>query len=430
MLTADLAMSWRRGLRCGPRYINADDPSTLRIAEDLIALFHQHQGQRRGELDQALEEYVGVGTDYLILRGLIKLLMDRCLFDTSSQLDPVEVRRAIFLKARAHHPVIEPLTNRQQVLAEVAGELGCQPEALQESLYADLLENQQLIEFDAPSPTELLDEYNLAQAQALLYRCIEMHIWIEPQDPVGYRQLFDAIKAYRLIHTIRGTPQAGYEIRLDGPLSMFHRSQKYGVQMAVFLPALLRCRKWRMRAEIEQKRGGSAFFELTSDQNRLRPHGPEEPSYQPPVGEKLMANWSKRDSSWELQPSRAVINLGESVFIPDFVFHRKTEPTRDPRPATRDHSASDPRPATSDQLVYLEVLGFWTPRWLKDRLTQLERAGLKNLILAASNDLRASREPPLGLPSNVILFQTSLDARVVEDTLNSIQPRMNTKSHE
>jgi hypothetical protein len=322
--------------------------------------------------------------------------MDRCVFDTSSPLDPAEIRQIIFLKARKHHPVIDPFTDRQRVLAEVAEELGCPPEALQESLFADLPENQQLLDFNAPTPAELLDEYNLAQAQALLYRCIEMRLWLEPQDPAGYRQLFDAIKAYRLIHTIRGASPSGYEIRLDGPLSMFHRSQKYGVQMAVFLPALLHCHKWRMRAEIGQKKG-SAFFELTSEQTRLRSPGLEEPSYQPLVGDKLRANWAKRASPWLLQPSRAVINLGESVFIPDFVFTRE------------DQSA-----------VHLEILGFWTPRWIKDRLAQLERTGLKNFLLAASNELLASREPPPSLPPTVIIFQTALDARVVEDALELI----------
>lgn len=416
MLTADLARSWRRGQRTGPCYLETDDPRILQVAQDLICLFQQYQGRRRGELEAALEAYIGVGTDYLILRGLIKLLMDRCLLETISPCDPVQVRRTLFLKARAYHPVIELLTTRQRVLADVAEELGCRPEELYESLYADLPANQRLVGFDAPTPTELLDHYNLAQAQALLYRCIQMRIWIEPQDAVGYRQLFDAIKAYRLIHTICGTPEAGYEIRLDGPVSLFHRSQKYGVQMAVFLPALLHCRRWRMRAEIEQKKG-SAFFELTSEQTRLRPLDIEPPSYQPPVGEKLLANWAGRESSWLIQPNRAILHAGQSVFIPDFVFRRK------------DEQLGDGQSETGAPSVYLEILGFWTPSWLKDRLTQLERAGLKNVLLAASNDLRASREPPPSLPPNVLIFQTTLDARVVEEALNSIQPQANTNAH-
>ena len=81
-----------------------------------------------------------------------------------------------------------------------------------------------------------------------------MRLWVEPQAPEGFRELFGAIKAYRLIHTVKGNSREGYEVRLDGPVSIFHRSQKYGIQMAVFLPALLLCKGWRMRAEIQAQR--------------------------------------------------------------------------------------------------------------------------------------------------------------------------------
>jgi predicted nuclease of restriction endonuclease-like RecB superfamily len=85
------------------------------------------------------------------------------------------------------------------------------------------------------------------------------------------RQVFNEIKAFRLIHAIRGNARSGYEVRLNGPVSLFHRSQRYGVQMAVFLPALLLHPGWQLRAEIEAKRG-KAFFELNSQQHKLRSH--------------------------------------------------------------------------------------------------------------------------------------------------------------
>lgn len=397
MLTADLAMSWRRGRRTGPRTIRADEPQMQRVAADLIALFRQHRGRSRGDLERALEEYVGVDPDYKVLRGLIKLLMDRCLFDTISSVDPAEARRVLFLTARRVHPVVNGGAHRQRVLSDSAHELQCSPENLLQSLYADLPENHILVEFDEPTPQELLDEYNLAQAQALLYRCLEMRIWLEPQPPEGYRRLFDAVKAHRLIHTIRGTADTGYEIRLDGPLSMFHRSQKYGVQMAVFFPALLECDRWRMRAEITHKRGGSAFFELTSAQNRFRLHRPTEAPAQPPVTEKLIEKWPHQGSRWEVAPNHAVIHLGESVFIPDVVFRLKDDPSR--------------------RCVYLEILGFWTPRWLRDRVTQLQRAGLKNFLLAASNEWRASRQALIDSSPHIIVFQTALAVSAVQEAL-------------
>jgi len=343
-----------------------------------------------------LQEYVGTGTDYRILRGLIKLLTDRCVFDTAVSTDPFEIRRALFLRARQHHPIVSE-TARAGVAEEAAGELLCAPEIVLDNLYADLPENQKLIDFDELTDRDLLDLYNLGLAQALLYRCVEMRLSVEPQEPQGYRELFGSIKAYRLIHAIRGSAAKGYEVRLDGPVSMFHRSQKYGVQMAVFLPALLVCKGWRMRAEISSKPGGSAFFEMNSRQNQLRSPYFSAMPYENPVLAKLTESWKRLDSPWRLEPSSEVIDLGESTFIPDFVV-RHLEGTK----------------------VYLEILGFWTPRYLQARLREFEHAGIKNFILAAWDELRGSREPLTRIPPHTIIFKRNLDPAIVESAINKL----------
>src|ERR1041384_1761503 len=105
MLTADLAMSRSRGNRIEPYRIDPGDKNHLEMASDLVAIFREHLGARRAELDAELEEYVGTGTDYKIVRGLIKLLTDQGRFETASPVEPAELRRALFLKARASHPV-------------------------------------------------------------------------------------------------------------------------------------------------------------------------------------------------------------------------------------------------------------------------------------------------------------------------------------
>jgi uncharacterized protein len=386
-------MSWRRGRATGPRYIDTGDAGYLQVADDLIAIFHEHEGRRRAELDEELEEYVGSGTDYRVLRGLIKLLTDRCAFETAISIEPTEIRRALFLKARSHHPVNDEV--REQLIGEVAVELGCDVGTISEGLHGDLVENQKLISFEEVTASELLDHYNLAQAQALLYRSVEMTIRLEPQEAAGYRQLFDAIKYYRLIHMIQGSAASGYEISLSGPVSIFHRSQKYGVQMAVFLPALLRCRGWAMRAEIDFKERGTAFFELNSRQNKLRVDHAGDWTGENAFVEKLAAKWNDSSSEWTMERSREVVDLDAAVFIPDFVFH---------------HS--------SGKKVYVEVLGFWTPRHLGERLKEFERAGFKDFLLAASEELRGSRDEPAGLPPNVILFKSSIDPRDVKAALD------------
>jgi predicted nuclease of restriction endonuclease-like RecB superfamily len=386
MLTSDLAINWQRGNRITPSTLDADDPSYVHAAGDLIALMAGHRGRRRVMLSRALDEYIGLGTDYRILRGLIKLLSDRCRFQTVSPVEPGELRNRLFRMARERHPVDE--TRRQALLDALATELNVAAEAVAESLYADLEENQTLIEFAEPEARELLDEYNLAQAQALLYRCVEMTLWVEPQSPAGYRRLFDAIKYYRLIHSIRGRARLGYEVTLSGPVSLFHRSQKYGIRMAVFLPALLECNGWRMRAEIEGKYDKRVFYELDSRQQQLRPVVSDSEVEENRVVDKLLGKWPELGSAWLLERSGEVLDLGETAFAPDLVAR-----------------------AVDGREVYVELMGFWTPRHLAERLAEFEGGGMRTFLLAVSDELRGSREAPATLPPNVLVYKASLDAR-------------------
>jgi predicted nuclease of restriction endonuclease-like RecB superfamily len=388
MLTADLALSWQRGDEIKPRLLNAADPRRLREAQTLVTLFKEHVGRTRGELDRAIGEYAGAGTDYRVVRGLTKLLADRCEFANAAAFDPVEARRAIFLRASASHPVADE--ERERIASEVAGELGCAPEDLLAGLYSDLEARQRLVEFEEVTDRDLLDRYNVAQAQALLYRSTGMRLKVKPQGAEGYRELFGAIKAHRLIHSVKGSPAGGYEIELDGPASLFHRSQKYGVQMAVFLPDLLACRGWEMSAEIQTRRG-AAFFELESEGHGLRTTDAGVAGYQNPVREKLLESWQKFDSAWGLEPSSEIVDLGETAFVPDFALRH-----------------------ADGQLVHLEILGFWTPEHLTERLREFEHAGLKNFLLAAWEELRGSREPFVKESANVVVFKRTLDPAAVE----------------
>lgn len=388
MLTADLAMSWQRGSKIAPRYIDAADANHLQTAEDLIFIFSQHLDKTRAELARTLDEYVGVGTDYRILRGLIKLLDDRCEFETVSAKDPAELRAALFFKAAAQHPVNE--TTRAEALAAVAGELECSPAEVMSGLYADLPANQRLTRFDELSARELLDRYNVAQAQALLYRCTELRLWLDNKEPEVSRRLFLEIRRRGLIHTISGHPKTGYEIRLSGPVSLFHRSQKYGIQMAVFLPALLLYSGWRMKAEITAK-NGPAFFELSSDQHKLHSHYlSEELPDENPALKKIIEGWDAIGSEWRLRADHEVIDLGETAFVPDLAFVHP-----------------------NGKKVYLELLGYWTPRYLNDRLQDFARGGFSDYLLAVSEEQRCSRDAPAQLPASVLVFKSSLNAKAV-----------------
>ncbi|MCU1290832.1 MAG: hypothetical protein JWN60_3061 [Acidobacteria bacterium] len=392
MLTSDLAMNWRRGDKIHPRLIKTDNANYLRDAEVLIEIFNDFQGETRGALSNELEEYVGTGTDYRILRGFIKLLTDRCEFETSSAAEPSEIRRALFLEARKFQPVLPGSERRKAVLETIAAEFSIDAETILSSVYADLSAQQKLISFEPIEPIDLLHRYNLAQAQALLYKCVEMKISIAPSDTENYRSIFDWIKHFGLIHTIYGDAQSGYNITLTGAASLFHRSQKYGIQMAVFLPALLLCRDWALSAEIAQKEGGNVFYELSSLQSDLKSHYFDDPGYKNFDIETLEKDWNKSPARWSLQKNREIVDLGKTAFIPDFVLI-----------------------SPGEDRVYLDVIGFWTPKSLKKRLEELHAANLRNFLFAAGQELRGTREEPLWESENVVFYKTKLLPRVLQD---------------
>ena len=393
MLTSDLAINWRRGDKIFPRLIKTNNANYLRDAEVLIEIFNEFQNKTRGVLERELDEYVGTGTDYRILRGFIKLLTDRCEFETSSVAEPSEIRQKLFLEARKFQPVLPDSEQRQKVLESVAEEFQTDADTILSSLYADLSAQQKLASFYFIEPPDLLDRYNLAQAQALLYKCVELKIRVAPSDAANYRSIFGSIKHFGLIHSIQGTAANGYEITLTGAASLFHRSQKYGVQMAVFLPALLLCEKWKMSAEITQKQSSNVFYELTGEQTELKSCYTDEPEYKNSDIEKLKNDWEKSSADWRLQENTEVIDLGKTTFIPDFVLI-----------------------SPEGKQVYLDILGFWTPQSLKKRLEEFQAANFRQFIFVAGQELRGSREEPFWESKNVIFYKTKIAPSLLEET--------------
>ncbi len=397
MLTSDLAINFRRAGKIFPRLINTDNRNYLTDAENLIEIFENFTGEKRGDLDGELEEYVGTGTNYRVLRGLIKLLTDRCEFETASVAEPQEIRQKVFLEAGKFQPVLPESKERSKVLKIAAKEFQTDVDVIFRQLYADLPQNQKLIEFEEISPEDLLDRYNLAQAQALLYRCVEMQISVQPSSAANYRNIFGAIKHFGLIHSISGNAKKGYEIIITGAASLFHRSQKYGIQMAVFLPALLLCENWKMSAEIDDKKYGNSFYELASEQTELDSCYFSEPEFENPLYEKLKTDWEKSSTEWKLKENKEVVDLGKSAFIPDFVL-------------------ISPR----KEKVYLDILGFWTPKLLKKRLADFSNTKFQKFIIAASQELRGTREEETIKNENVIFFKSVIRPLLLEETAETL----------
>src|SRR5262249_22965665 len=140
--------------------------------------------------------------------------------------------------------------DRAAVLREIADGLQMTPDAVDQGLFADLKSEQRLVRFDDISAERLLQRYNVALAQAVLLRSTGVTIQVRHETPQRYRQLLRAIKFHRLIAEWEKTGGDSYRLHLDGPLSLFSATQKYGLQLALFLPVLLHCCDFELEATL------------------------------------------------------------------------------------------------------------------------------------------------------------------------------------
>jgi uncharacterized protein len=190
---------------------------------------------------------------------------------------------------------------------------------------------------------------------------------IEIED--SYQDVIRYIKLCRLMHTIiqRGR---GYRIELDGPLSLLRGTKRYGLKLAVFLPALALCRTWRMEAVIV--RNGERFIYSLDDGSGLVSHFRRFPLFDSKLESDFAANFEKtfqqQPHDWVISRADAIISVGRNeVMIPDFTLRNQKR-----------------------QEVFLEIVGFWTPEYLDRKIAKVRTANLDKLILAVSKQLALS----------------------------------------
>lgn len=393
MLTGDLVRVKISKERVLPLYLNRESAQWLEAAESLLAIFREGIGRTRGEIEGEIDElFGGGGKATLAHRGLAKVLEDGAEFEVVADIPPDVIREKVFTAAAAHrrelggtkpnhgtdgetelNPMRGPrlVFRRDEVLATVAEELKVTPEALLDGLFADLRDENRMLSFTDTTAQKLIDRYNVALAQAVLLRSVRVLADVKGETPQRYRQLFRQMKFHRLLYRVSGSMRDGYTFHIDGPLSLFSATTRYGLQMALFLPALLRCRDFRLDAELRwgPKREPRSFHVDRSI--GLIPHQADTGIYVPPEIPAFAERFRQVAPAWDLTEVTEIVELGrEGVWVPDYR-------------AAHKESGVD---------VFIEVVGFWKRSTLNRLLDQLPRLGPPRFVLVVSEKLKVDED--------------------------------------
>ena len=394
MLTADLVrVRFRKG-RIYPQLIDVEDEDLQRRARRLCDLFAGHDGKPREELRESVKDLVGDETNFLVTRGMAKLLDDRSEWDTVAPVDPVELRQMLFEAAASEHPIGSSRSarhpvSRDDIILRVADQLGVTPSEVELGMYADLKSEQRLVSHRPMEPARLLQRYNLSLIQAVLLRAHEMTVEVEADRPSRLRELYRHLKFRQLMHR---TSRDGdrWTLTIDGPVSLFQQSQRYGLQMALFFPAVLLLPKWKLTARVKWKRRGEVELEL-DHKSKLQTHLRSKGTYITEEEKILYHRINDGSSRWTARRSSTVIELdGQDVLVPDFSVKHE-----------------------DGRRAHVEIIGYWRKTYLERRMEILREHGPSNLILCISRNLATDRSKLGDLGDNVVDFAQIISRKKV-----------------
>ena len=402
MLTGDLVrprLKQRNGI-VKVQWLDPRQQQWRQTASELIDLFSQQRGKPYQVWADALDCYEGVRTDYIVVRGMAKVLEDAAEFQPiATSVIPADLRQRLFAQGPAftQTDLFHPQT-RANLMSQAAAELGTTVDQLEAALFADRLSHHMLTGLNEFwTPETLIARYNLELARGVLYWSDQMQVEIHD----GYKDFWRYLKLFKLMFWASPLPDGGYHVDLDGPISPFVKATtRYGRQFAAFLPALLLGDQWQMSATVRPPGFIKTLTYRLDTKSALRTHfkrsGEFDSRLEADFAADFAAKFGSKRAGWTLTREDEVILLGDTVMIPDFALTNQQDGRR----------------------VLLEIVGFWTRDYLRRKVEKVRAAQRRDLLLLVYEGINLTPEKLEDIPGEILYFKNK---PVLKDVMAAVE---------
>jgi len=345
--------------------------STARLAfiDRLLRLLRRLEGRELRYVREALRRQERRVRDVTVLDGVARTLLDACEFRApAGAARAADVRHALFATRGSLWP---PVPGDDALPYETAALMLDMTRAdVERLLYADAPSSRALMRSPRHDARGILDRYNIGLARAVLLDAESVTV----RARGGWRNIFRAVKLARLMYTLEraGRSRRAFQLTLTGPTAPYiMRPQRYGIRFGRVLPSLIRAPSWQLDATLRRD-GRTLHFHADAGTLPIRPRRGR-PRYDSRFESGLAAEFASRigdeRDGWTLTREDVPVVRGPDVFLPDFTVRH-----RDGREAL------------------VEIVGFWTPEYLEEKLRKVRAAALDNLVLVVYRGLAAARD--------------------------------------
>lgn len=338
-----------------PRYLGNADRPWLR---ELLDLYASAVGATVGDLEDRIRvvrpRLAGApGTIDAAVHVLGKLHRSK----VASPIAPRTARRALFTSNEQ-----DPRETWQQA----SQNLGVTRRDLEESLFADLQSQRQVVAPEAPlSIDDLVAWTNLH----LVQRALRDAHFIELTLSGNARDVLRYIHLVGLIGDVRSGNAGRVVVEISGPLALFRKTTVYGRALAGLVPRLAWCEHFELRANCSKK--DRAFTLRVSSGACIFPS--DEPKrFDSKVEQRFFRDFHKATKEWRLLREPTPVAVRDTVLFPDFEIQPVTGTTPN---------------------WFLEIVGFWTRDYLLHKVRQFQDAPCPRLILCVDQTRQADELP-------------------------------------
>ena len=332
MLTKDLLQYKTKKGQILPQFVNPADNQLLAIAEQLIAIFEASPDTPRATLLESSKQIIDSTPGApIVKRGLEKLLLDRTEFDTAPNEELIAFRHKLFtetsrlLSEKQFQDYADYQSEVSRIMADESRPKAAptEEEELSAKLYADLPSCQPVLTFNTLSAERLLHRYNAAQVQGLLLHCNTLTLKLADSMTAELRQLFKYLRFNQLLSTIRKEGEL-YQITVDGPLNLFYKTKRYGMNLANFFVAVLHQPKWELAAEIQFR--NKQRYQLSLDEScGIKPISQQFLAYIPEDIQLFQTMLQNKTDDWQIRPGSQFLPLaGDFYCFPDYQLVHKS----------------------------------------------------------------------------------------------------------
>jgi predicted nuclease of restriction endonuclease-like RecB superfamily len=348
-------------------YLDDASGRVVPFLDRLCRLVRHLEGWPHERVVEALRRQERHVNDAVRMAGIAKALLDACDFQAPEGAEHAErIRELAFASRGRQWPPVPG--DRNTPYEESGAALGRTAQDIERLLYADAPGARILAKAPALDGKALLALYNRELARAVLLDAERVRLTASG----GWRGIFRAIRSARLMHTLERRGRS-YSVELTGPAAAFIvRSTRYGARFARIMPALARAPGWRLEADVRRDgrivtfrvrgapRGTAGTAPVGGESQRARYDSEWERS----LATEFRARMKRSKGEWAMSREGTPVAFGNELFLPDFTLRH-----RDGREAL------------------VEIVGFWTPEYLEEKMRKVRRAGLANLVLVVYRGL-------------------------------------------